>query len=309
MIRRKNLADSIKMWYTVRSKERGDGMERITLRYVRRQLPQRDPWGHKGDFGKVLCLCGSVGYTGAPVFASRAAVRTGAGLVFLGVPQTVWPIAAVKSDEAMPFPLPEQEGKLSLAAEAEIRRRGADCDAVLLGCGLGRSEESDELCRRLLTLPKPLVLDADGINALQGHMDALECRRSQVTVLTPHEGEFLRVGGELSLGREEAARRFAAQYGVYLILKGHETIVASPDGRMTVNTTGNSGMAKGGSGDVLAGMLLALLGQGMKPLEACACAVWLHGRAGDLAAAEKGERGMTPSDLLEQIPYALLETE
>lgn len=284
-------------------------MEQITRSYVKEHLPPRDPWGHKGNFGKVLCLCGSVGYTGAPVFASRAAVRTGAGLVFLGVPQTVWPIAAVKSDEAMPFPLPEQEGKLALAAEAEIRRHGGDCDAVLLGCGLGRSEESDALCRRLLKLPKPLVLDADGINALQGHMDALECRCAQVTVLTPHEGEFLRVGGELSLGREEAARRFAAKHGVYLILKGHETIVAAPDGRMTINTTGNSGMAKGGSGDVLAGMVLALLGQGMEPLAACACAVWLHGRAGDLAAAEKGERGMTPSDLLERIPDALLEAE
>ncbi len=284
-------------------------MDRMTLTYVRKQLPKRDPRGHKGNFGKVLCLCGSVGYTGAPVFASRAAVRTGAGLVFLGVPQAIWPVVAVKSDEAMPFPLPEQGGKLSLAAEDEIRRRSADCDAVLLGCGLGRSEESDALCRHLLTLPKPLVLDADGINALQGHMDALECRRHQLTVLTPHEGEFLRVGGELSLGREEAARRFAAKYGVYLILKGHETITASPDGRMTINTTGNSGMAKGGSGDVLAGMLLALLGQGMEPLDACACAVWLHGRAGDLAAAEKSERGMTPSDLLEQIPNALLETE
>ena len=284
-------------------------MEQITRSYVKEHLPPRDPWGHKGNFGKVLCLCGSVGYTGAPVFASRAAVRTGAGLVFLGVPQTVWPIAAGKSDEAMPFPLPEQEGKLALAAEAEILRRGEDCDAVLLGCGLGRSEESDALCRRLLTLPKPLVLDADGINALQGHMDALECRCAQVTVLTPHEGEFLRVGGELSLGREEAARRFAAKHGVYLILKGHETIVAAPDGRMTINTTGNSGMAKGGSGDVLAGMVLALLGQGMEPLAACACAVWLHGRAGDLAAAEKGERGMTPSDLLERIPDALLEAE
>ncbi len=284
-------------------------MEQVTLAYVKKRLPHRDPWGHKGDFGKVLCLCGSVGYTGAPVFASRAAVRSGAGLVFLGVPQTVWPVAAVKSDEAMPFPLPEQEGKLCLAAEEEIRRRSAVSDAVLLGCGVGRSDQSDALCRRLLTLPEPLVLDADGINALQGHMDALECRRERITVLTPHEGEFSRVGGELTLGRQVAARRFAARHGVYLVLKGHETIVAAPDGRMTVNTTGNSGMAKGGSGDVLAGILLALLGQGMDPLEACACALWIHGRAGDLAAAAKGERGMTPSDLLEQIPSAFLETE
>lgn len=284
-------------------------MERIDRTYVRLALPPRDPWGHKGNFGKVLCLCGCVGYTGAPIFSSRAAVRTGSGLVFLGVPAPIWQVAAVKSDEAMPFPLPECGGKLSLAGEEEIRRRAEACDAVLLGCGLGRSEESDELCRRLLTLEQPLVLDADGINALSGRMEALACRRDKVTILTPHEGEFLRAGGDLSRGREYGAASFAAQHGVYLILKGRETVVAAPDGRSMVNTTGNSGMAKGGSGDVLAGMVLSLLGQGMAPMEASCCAVWLHGRAGDLAAAEKGERGMTPSDLLEQIPYALQEAE
>ena len=284
-------------------------MERINRVYVKAALPSRDPWGHKGNFGKVLCLCGCVGYTGAPIFASRAAVRTGSGLVFLGVPAPIWQVAAVKSDEAMPFPLPTQDGKLALAGEAEIRRRVGQCDAVLLGCGLGRSGESDALCRKLLTVEKPLVLDADGINALSDRMEELSCRRQRVTVLTPHEGEFLRAGGDLSRGREQGAVSFARQHGVYLILKGHETVVASPDGRHMVNTTGNSGMAKGGSGDVLAGMVLSLLGQGMAPMEACCCAVWLHGRAGDLAAAEKGERGMTPSDLLERIPAALLEVE
>lgn len=284
-------------------------MERIDREYVKRSLPRRDPWGHKGDFGKVLAVCGSVGYTGAPVFASRAAVRTGAGLVFLGVPESVWPVAAVKSDEAMPFPLPEQGGKLALAAERTILDRAAGCDAVLYGCGIGRSEESDALCLNLLKTERPLILDADGINALTGHIDALRERRGKVTILTPHEGEFLRVGGDLTQGREAGARHFAAEHGVYLVLKGHETIVAAPDGRMTVNTTGNSGMAKGGSGDVLAGMILSLVGQGMEPLEACASAVWLHGRAGDLAAEEKGERGMTPSDLLELIPQALLDAE
>ncbi len=119
----------------------------------------------------MLCLCGSVGYTGAPVFASRGAVRSGAGLVFLGVPESIWPVAAVKSDEAMPFPLPEAEGRLSLLAEETIRQRAAGCDAVLLGCGLGRGRETDALVRRLMDLPQPLVLDADGINALAGHMD------------------------------------------------------------------------------------------------------------------------------------------
>lgn len=280
-------------------------METITAAFVRQCLPRRDPEGHKGDFGKVLCICGSVGYTGAPIFASRAAVRTGAGLVFLGVPQSVWPVAAVKSDEAMPFPLPETaDGKLSLLAEEPIRRRAAGCDAVLLGCGLGRDWQTDSLVQDLLDMEKPLVLDADGLNAISENAELLQ-KRPAVTVLTPHEGEFLRLGGDLSRGREAAAAAFSQKYGVYLILKGHRTLIAAPEGRLAVNNTGNCGMAKGGSGDVLAGMLLSLLGQGCETFDACRAAVWLHGRAGDLAAADKGERSMTPTDLLEQIPYAL----
>lgn len=280
-------------------------MQTITDFRVRGILPRRDPAGHKGDFGKVLCVCGSVGYTGAPIFASRAAVRTGSGLVFLAVPKSVWPVAAVKSDEAMPFPLPETaDGKLSLLAEETIRQRAAACDAVLLGCGLGRDWQTDALVRNLLSIEKPLVLDADGLNALGQNVELLR-QRTAPTVLTPHEGEFLRLGGDLSRGREAAAAAFSRNYGVYLVLKGHHTLVAAPDGRLAMNDTGNSGMAKGGSGDVLAGMLLSLLGQGCQVYDACCAAVWLHGRAGDLAAADKGERGMTPTDLLEQIPYAM----
>lgn len=279
-------------------------METITGAFVRRSLPRRDPEGHKGTFGKVLCVCGSVGYTGAPIFAGRGAVRTGSGLVFLAVPESVWPVAAVKSDEAMPFPMPEAEGRLSLLAEEPIRRRAESCDAVLIGCGLGRGWQTDALVRNLLTIEKPLVLDADGLNALSGREELLQ-KRAAPTILTPHEGEFLRLGGGLSAGREAAAAAFSEKYGVYLVLKGHRTVVAAPDGRLAVNGTGNSGMAKGGSGDVLAGMILSLLGQGCGAFEACCAGVWLHGRAGDLAAADKGERGMTPTDLLEQIPYAM----
>ena len=280
-------------------------METITASRVRSILPRRDPAGHKGNFGKLLCVCGSVGYTGAPVFASRAAVRTGAGLVFLAVPEQAWPVVAVKSEEAMPFPLPETaEGRLSLLAEEPIRQRAASCDAVLIGCGLGRDRQTDALVRKLLDIDRPLVLDADGLNALDGCPEQLQ-RRTAPTVLTPHEGEFLRLGGDLSRGREAAAAAFSRKYGVYLVLKGHRTLVADPEGRLAVNETGNSGMAKGGSGDVLAGMILSLLGQGCGAFEACCAGVWLHGRAGDLAAADKGERGMTPTDLLEQIPYAM----
>lgn len=280
-------------------------METITASRVRSILPRRDPAGHKGNFGKLLCVCGSVGYTGAPVFASRAAVRTGAGLVFLAVPEQAWPVVAVKSEEAMPFPLPETaEGRLSLLAEEPIRQRAASCDAVLIGCGLGRDRQTDALVRKLLDIDRPLVLDADGLNALDGCPEQLQ-RRTAPTVLTPHEGEFLRLGGDLSRGREAAAAAFSRKYGVYLVLKGHRTLVADPEGRLAVNETGNSGMAKGGSGDVLAGMIVSLLSQGCGTFDACCAAVWLHGRAGDRAAADKGERGMTPTDLLEQIPYAM----
>ena len=284
-------------------------MQVIDRAFVRGLMPARDQGGHKGTFGKVYLLGGSVGYTGAPVLCAGGAVHSGCGLVFLGVPETVWPIAAARCLCAMPHPLAEQDGRLSAAAETEIRRRAATCDAVAVGCGLGRSEGSDVLVRALLTLEKPLVLDADGINAFETHIPEIKRRQGKVTVMTPHEGEFFRAGGDLSRGRESGAQAYAARWGVYLILKGHRTIVAAPDGRLAVNTTGNSGMAKGGSGDILSGMVVSLLGQGMEPFDACCAAVYCHGRAGDMAAAELGERGMSPADLLSRLPYAFKETE
>ena len=283
-------------------------MRLIDREYVRSLMPRRDPAGHKGAFGKVYLLGGSVGYTGAPVLCAAAAERSGCGLVLLGVPESVWPAAAVKCWGAMPHPLPEQDGRLSPDAEEEIRRRAAGCDAVAIGCGMGRGEESNLLFRRLLTVEKPLVLDADGINALEGHIDTLS-RRPCATVLTPHDGELARIGGDMTAPRESSAAAFAAAHGVYLVRKGHRTLVAAPDGRLAVNTTGNDGMAKGGSGDVLTGLLTSLLAQGTEPFAACCAAVWLHGRAGDLAAADKGRRGMTPTDMIEKLPYALKEVE
>lgn len=278
-------------------------METITASRVRSILPRRDPAGHKGDFGKLLCVCGSVGYTGAPVFASRAAVRTGAGLVFLAVPEQAWPVVAVKSEEAMPFPLPETaEGRLSLLAEEPIRQRAASCDAVLIGCGLGRDRQTDALVRKLLDIDRPLVLDADGLNALDGCPEQLQ-RRTAPTVLTPHEGEFLRLGGDLSRGREAAAAAFSRKYGVYLVLKGHRTLVADPEGRLAVNETGNSGMAKGGSGDVLAGIIASLLAQGTPTVSAAVAGVYLHAAAGDMAAQNLTQYAMLPSDLIDELPY------
>jgi len=281
----------------VRTVERGDI-----------SLPRRARDAHKGNFGRAYILAGSVGYTGAPVLAARGAVRTGAGLVFLGTPAPAWPVVAGKLDIAMPHPLSAgKEGMLSVEAVEQVLERLKDCGVCLIGPGLGRSSGVAAVIRHILAETHlPVVLDADGINALEGHIDILDSRKGLVTVLTPHDGEFARLGGDLSGGdRLRAAGAFAVEHGCCLVLKGHRTITAFPDGTAYVNTTGNPGMAKGGSGDVLAGMILSLLGQGLPPRQAVPAAVWLHGAAGDLAAAELGEYAMTAGDLAEHLPEVL----
>jgi len=285
------------------------GTVQVGRELVGRWLPRRKADGHKGDFGKVLIAGGAVGYTGAPVLAARGALRCGAGLVSAAVPESIYQIAAVKCDEAMPIPLPDREGRLSREALPRLLGLLEGKDAALIGPGLGWSGETEALAAELLpAVSCPLVVDADGINALSRHMNVLDARKGMTTVLTPHEGEFARLGGALLDGdRAGAARRFAMEHGCVLVLKGHRTVTALPDGTCYVNPTGNSGMAVGGSGDVLAGMILSLLGQGLDGGRAAVCGVWLHGRAGDLAAEDKGEHGMLPSDLIEQIPYAIKE--
>lgn len=272
-------------------------------------LPRRPRTAHKGDFGRLFILAGSEGYTGAPVLAARAALRTGAGLVYLGVPRDIYPIVAVKCDEAMPFPLPEDY--------SAILERARGCDAAVIGPGLGRGPQVQELVLSLLAdLDIPVVLDADGINALAGHIDRLD-RRSAPTVLTPHEGEFSRLTGcALPIrDRLSAARDFAQTHRCILVLKGHGTVIAAPDGSAWINATGNPGMAKGGSGDVLAGMIAGLLGQKHLGGEQDSIAkltvqaVQLHGLAGDLCAEKLGEYSMLPSDLIETLPEVLRERE
>ena len=285
-------------------------MERKTVdsSFVREALPPRKEDGHKGDFGKVLVVGGAVGYTGAPYLAASAAVRSGCGLVFLGVPESIWPAEAVKCVSAMPFPLPEKNGQLSYKALGPVQEKLAGCGVLALGPGLGRGQQAARLALELLEgTEKPVVLDADGINALEGHIDVLDRRRGRVTILTPHDGEFARVGGDLSGGRLEAARGFAAAHGCVLVLKGHRTLVAGPEGNVLVNTTGNSGLAKGGSGDVLTGVIAALLAQGASPIQAAGLGVWLHGHAGDLAAARLTPYAMTPGDVVQTLGEAFSE--
>ena len=277
--------------------------------YAKAALPPRKADGHKGTFGKLLVVGGAVGYTGAPYLTASAAVRSGCGLVFLGVPQSIWEAEAVKCVSAMPFPLPDKNGMLSYKALQNITEKLDACDVLALGPGLGRTVQTERLVWELLRrTEKPVVLDADGINALTGHIDVLDQRRGRVTILTPHDGEFARIGGDLSHGdRIRAAKEFAMAHGCVLVLKGHRTITATPEGNVLVNTTGNSGLAKGGSGDVLTGMIASLLAQGATPVQAAALGVWMHGRAGDLAAERRTEYAMTPADVIESLPEVFKE--
>ena len=266
-------------------------------------LPDRDPEGHKGDFGKILLLCGSRGYTGAAYLAAMGALRSGAGLTFLGVPESIYEIEAVKLSEPVVFPLPDDSGKLSEAAIPEILERLPQMDAVLVGPGLGQSEGTFRVVKAVLEQSEcPVVLDADGINVMTAHKDILR-GRTNPTVLTPHAGEFARLGGDPA-DRVAAAENMARELGCIMLLKGHRTVITDGTGTY-INPTGNPGMAVGGSGDVLSGIIVSLLGQGIKPLEAAACGAWLHGAAGDICAEEIGQYGMLPTDMLHVLPRLL----
>ena len=276
-------------------------IRRLNHELVLSLLPDRNPWGHKGNFGKLLLLCGSRGYTGAAFFAAMGALRSGAGLVFLGVPESIYGIEAVKLNEPVIFPLPDVDGRLSADAVPEILSRLPRMDAVLVGPGLGQSDGTLAVVRAVLEKAEcPVVVDADGINVLRAHRDLLRGRKSP-TILTPHDGEFARLGGIIGEDRMAAAAALADDLGCVVLLKGHETCVTDgTDGY--INPTGNSGMAVGGSGDVLAGVITALLGAGLPPLESAACGAWLHGAAGDRCAAELGQYGMLPTDMLSALP-------
>lgn len=273
----------------------------ISEDFVGQFFPERERFTHKGDFGKVLALCGSRGFTGAAYLAAMGALRTGSGLVYLGVPQSIYEIEAVKLNEAIVFPLADADGKFSRLAGGKIAEAFRDMDALLFGCGVGQSEDMHELLvRTVLAYPGPLILDADGINLAAKHKDVLRDRTAPA-ILTPHAGEFERLTGEKPKNRVESAVKAAADLGAVILLKGKDTVIT--DGKTCyMNPTGNPGMAVGGSGDLLSGIILSLLGQGIPALEAAACGAWLHGMAGDIAARQFGEYGMLPTDMLQILP-------
>ncbi len=264
-------------------------------------LPRRARNTHKGDYGRLLILGGCVGYTGAPNLCAQAAVRAGAGLVSLGVPKAIYEICAVKQEAAMPFPLPDQDGKLSLEALDPILERLERSDVCVLGPGLGRSDDLTRLVQTLIReTPIPMVLDADGLYAAAKQPEVL-LEAGAPLILTPHEGEFARFQPERLSDRVEETAAFSEKYRCTVVRKGPETVIAFPDGSSKLLRVGNPGMAKGGSGDVLAGILGGFLCQKQiqRPVET---AVWVHGKAGDLCAERFGEYSMTPGDLIDLIP-------
>jgi len=290
--------------------EEASGCEFLTAESIVPLLRRRDRQAHKGHFGHCLIVAGSRGKTGAAALSANSAVRAGSGLVTLAVPESLNPVLEIKSTEAMTVPLPDAgSGCLSAGAFPVIEELLPGRDALAVGPGLGQDPATAALVQTLVkSVCLPLVIDADGLNAVALDTSCLVDAKSPAVVLTPHPGEMARLLGttiaDVEADRIATARRFAADFGVCLILKGSRTIIAAPDGRVAINGSGNPGMASGGMGDVLTGIVVSLLGQGRNAWDACCLGVFIHGHAADLVAQDKGEIGMNAGDVQEKLPYA-----
>jgi ADP-dependent NAD(P)H-hydrate dehydratase / NAD(P)H-hydrate epimerase len=280
------------------------------------QLLHRRLNAHKGDLGHIFILAGSPQFSGAALLCCYAAMRAGAGLVTLGIPKSLnLAIIKIKPKEVMTLPLPEtRDATLSLSAYKKIKDFAKNnIDVLVVGPGLSKNQSTQSLARKVISeIDKPMVIDADGLNALIGYLNLLRVTSYELRVtriLTPHPGEMSRLLGvsvkTIQDKRKEIARKFAKAHKVTLVLKGHNTVVADYKGNLYINKTGNPGMATAGSGDVLTGMIGAFLGQGLGAFNAAKYAVYLHGLAGDLAAKEKTPIGMIASDIVDKIPEAI----
>ena len=284
-----------------------------TREYVASCLPPRLADSHKGTFGTLLTVCGSYGMAGAALLCARGALRSGVGLLRAALPQSVYPLLVEAVPEAVFLPVAEQAGCFSAAAIPALTDAFAAADAVVVGCGMGRGEGQTAVVHHLLAnSPVPVILDADGINAVTPHILTEEARSAPL-ILTPHPGEMARLLGitttQVQGDRVGVACRLAQTTDAVVVLKGHRTVIAAPDGRVAENPTGNPGMATGGSGDVLAGIIGSLAAQGLPPYDAAVCGVYLHGAAGDLAAAKHSQHGMLPTDLIEELGSLFLQFE
>lgn len=276
-------------------------------------LPKRKIWGDKKDHGVCVLLAGSQGMTGAPALCARAAMRSGAGMVYLGVPSTEVPVLAAKLTEVVLLPLPATEtGTIAESGLPLISGMIEKCDAVCVGPGLGLHPQTQSMVHALLSvLNCPVVLDADALNALRGCAKLLKAIPGPV-VITPHAAEWSRLFGRLPMSAErmlDRLREVAMQYQITVVYKGNPTVVSTAQGENFVLCAGNSGMAKAGSGDVLAGVITALLAQGCSPVDAALLGVYIHSQAGKLAAQSLGEYSMLPSDVLNCFPQVFKELQ
>lgn len=278
--------------------------------FLKGAMPGRSPDSHKGSYGHVLILAGSPGKTGAAALAAGAAMRAGAGLVTLGVPRSLNSILEVKLTEAMTEPLPDfGDGYLGITAWPRVKEILGGKTVIALGPGLAAREETAQfVCRVLEEAAAPLVIDADALNALARNTGILK-KIKQPAVITPHPGEMARLMGvstsDVQQNRAGCAQKFAAEHNVFVVLKGARTIIAEPGGNIYINPTGNPGMASGGMGDVLTGMIAGLAAQGMALLRAAQLSAFVHGRIGDALAGERAPVGILATDILEGIPGGL----
>ncbi len=289
-------------------------IELLTKNDIYTLIPERRKYSHKGDYGHVLIVAGSKGKTGAALMASKACLRTGAGLVTIGVPESLSDVFQSRVTEEMTLILPDRgDGTLSKKALDKILDfLNKTADVLAIGPGIGVSTETGNLMKALIkNLSIPIVIDADGINSIKGERGVFSKSKASV-ILTPHPGEMARLlsqkskvsSKEVEKDRINTAMSFAKETGTYLVLKGVPTVVATPDGRSFINSTGNPGMATGGVGDVLTGMISGFLSQTMDPLHACILGVYMHGLAGDIAASEKGQYPLIATDIIDKIPSA-----
>ncbi len=275
-------------------------------------LPKRSQNSNKGDYGRVLIITGSPGMTGAGCLAGAAALRTGTGLLYIGVPDSLSGIYDSNLLEGVTIPLEDGGfGYLSKECLPNLMQLLEKMDTVVIGPGLSTKEDVKDVVFSVVeNCPVPLVIDADGLNAVASDISVLKRSRTEM-VLTPHPGEMARLLGttvsEVQSNRIKISREFSEKWEVITVLKGSKTLVAVPDGRVFINPTGNSGMATAGSGDVLAGIIAGFLGQGLNPCDAATAAVYLHGLCGDRVASIKGEHGMIAGDLVEELPFVIKE--
>jgi NAD(P)H-hydrate epimerase len=288
----------------------GPRVELLTRAAMREILPPRSADSHKGDYGRVLVVAGSRGKTGAARLAGSGALRSGAGLVTIATPSSCQAIVATMAAEYMTLALPERDDGLDpqgVEQVIEIAR-----DVIAIGPGLGQAASTRAFVKLLVDRASmPLVIDADGLNAFTDDPDRLAGREGRDVIITPHAGEMARLVGmstdEVQASRLEIARNFAVGHHLYVVLKGHRTLLATPDAKVFINPTGNPGMATGGTGDVLTGAIAAWLAQLLDAEAACKLAVYLHGMAGDLAEAAEGEVAMTAADLVAHLGGAVME--